>query len=161
MTGVLSGQYLGRWFDVAIALLLIATIGYAVILNRKLSELRGAKQEMEQLLGGFTSATERAEASLSALREAAGETGEMLQDGIIKGNAVADDLVFLIERAGPIADRLEVTPGRAGATAGPVRDELPPGARGDPDPAEIPAFAATSDTADPENALIKALRGVR
>ncbi len=117
MSGALSGEYLGLLFDVALALLLIATIGYAAILNRKLSELRGAKQEMELLLGGFAKSTERAETSLRALREVAGETGEMLQDGIIKGNAVADDLVFLIERAGPIADRLAATPQRAGKAA--------------------------------------------
>lgn len=157
MTDVLSGQHLGLLFDVAIALLLIATIVYAVILNRKLSELRGAKQEMEQLFGGFAKSTERAEASLSALREAAGKTGEMLQDGIIKGNAVADDLVFLIERAGSLADRLEFTPERAGEAAGPVRADPPRGVRGEPDLAEIPA----TDDAGPENALIKALRGVR
>lgn len=161
MTAALSGEHLGLLFDVALALLLIATIGYAVILNRKLSELRGAKQEMELLLGGFAKSTERAEASLNALRQVAGETGEMLQDGIIKGNAVADDLVFLIERAAPIADRLEATPQRTGEAAGLERGATPRGAKEAPGLAEMLANAPAPDDANPENALIKALRGVR
>ena len=156
MTGVLSGEHLGLLFDAALALLLIATIGYATILNRKLTELRGAKNEMERLLADFASSTERAQASLKALREAAGETGEMLQDGIIKGNAVADDLVFLIERAGPVADRLEVAP-RAGNAAGGQSGKTPRGAGVEPDRAEMPVVEADN----PKSALIEALRGVR
>ncbi|MDH3474895.1 MAG: DUF6468 domain-containing protein [Rhodospirillales bacterium] len=98
---------LGLVFDAMVAVLLVATIVYAVILNRKLTQLRDGRAEMERLLGGFVEATVRAESGLSALREATGACGEELQRRIDKGNAVADDLMFLVERAGALADRLE------------------------------------------------------
>jgi hypothetical protein len=75
-------------FDAVVAALLVATIVYAVILNRKLTQLRDARGEMERLLGGFVEATSRAERGLAALREAAGACGEELQRRTDKGNAV-------------------------------------------------------------------------
>jgi hypothetical protein len=170
-------------FDAVVAALLVATIVYAVILNRKLTQLRDARGEMERLLGGFVEATSRAERGLAALREAAGACGEELQRRTDKGNAVADDLMFLVERAGGLADRLEGglaqgrTQGRSqesGQTpdAGVSKAKGPADAAahpGNPDPeaqeAADPSPAGQAlrqaEAAPEKNAFMEALRGIR
>jgi hypothetical protein len=94
-------------FDAVVAVLLLATIVYAAILNRKLSALRDSRREMEELIGRFAEATAKAETVLADIRQSAGGIGRTLQETIDRGNVVADDLVFLVERAGGLADRLE------------------------------------------------------
>ena len=94
--------------DFLVAGLLIATIAYAWVLNRKLSALRDAKPEMEALIARFVQATGRAENGLAEIRQTAEQTGEALRQATEEGRAIADDLVFLVERAGKLADRLTV-----------------------------------------------------
>ena len=107
--------------DALIVALLVATIAYAVVLDRRLKALRAAQPEMERVLAQFSEVTARAEGGLAALRDAAEETGRSLDSAIEKGNGIADDLVFLVDRAGKLADRLAATPGprRAAAEAAP------------------------------------------
>jgi len=105
-------------FDVVVAVLLVVTIVYAVILNRKLSALRDAKAEMQQLLVGFAEATGKAERGLAAFRDAAAGVGRDLQRQIECGRALADDLSFLVQRGGNLADRLgDCRPAGRGAEA--------------------------------------------
>ena len=161
MTGGFGGGHLGLLFDGALALLLMTTIVYAALLNRKLTDLRAAKQDMERLLAGFAESTERADVALKLLRDAAGETGEHLQDGITKGNAVADDLVFLIERAGTLADRLETPRGPGAKTGMQERGGVASRPNGGPASGGTPETAKAAGPDGPESALIEALRGVR
>ena len=46
-------QVFGLVFGAVICVLLMTTIGYAVVLNRKLSLLRDAKRDMEKLFGEY------------------------------------------------------------------------------------------------------------
>jgi len=89
--------------DVFLAVLLIVTICYAMVLNRKLSRFRNEKMELEKLAKLFGEAMERAGDSIGKLKNTAGG----LQDRIDKAQALRDDLVFLIDRGGSAADRLE------------------------------------------------------
>jgi hypothetical protein len=153
---------LGLLFDAVIAVLLVATIVYAAVLDRKLSVLRDCRAEMEQLIGRFTQATGRAEKALAEIRHAAGETGQALQSSIEKGNTVADDLMFLVERAGSLADRLERAGGAARGTPRP--DHRP----GEPCGVEVTAAPspAAAELVPPEggaedSAFLKSLRGMR
>ncbi len=66
-------------FDALIAVLLVATIGYAAVLNRKLGVLRDAKSEMEALIASFSESTERAGSGVELLKQEAGRSGEALQ----------------------------------------------------------------------------------
>lgn len=148
MTGTLSAGGLGLLFDALVAVLLAIMIVYAAILNRKLTLLRESKQEMEALLGRFAGTVKEAETGLAALRESANAAGEALQGRIDRGKGLADDLVFLVERGGALADRLEGG-ARSGARAAPSGRQ--------PEPEEV-----RRPPADPEQeALIEQLRGVR
>lgn len=89
--------------DLFVAGLLVVTIGYAIVLNRRLGKLRGDKAELEKLAATFSQSTVRAEESIEKLRN----TVDMLQDRMEKAEALRDDLAFLIDRGGQAADKLE------------------------------------------------------
>ena len=93
--------------DIVIAVLLACTIGYAYILNRRLSELKRDKSQLEKLVVSFAHATERAEASVAQLRDSADQVTCQLQIGIGDAESLREDLKFLLERGEGVADRLE------------------------------------------------------
>jgi len=162
-------------FDAVVALLLLATIVYAAILNRKLSALRDSRQEMEELIGRFAEATTKAETVLADIRQSAGETGRTLQEAIDRGNVVADDLVFLVERAGSVADRLEgavkakpaarrtdeLANGQLGAQGVVVRHRGDAASDGIAAPPPDAAGQARVEATPKQSAFMKSLRGMR
>ncbi|MCH7937622.1 MAG: hypothetical protein IH994_11115 [Proteobacteria bacterium] len=89
--------------DLFVAVLLVVTIGYAIVLNKRLGKLRGDKVELEKLATTFGESTIRAEDSIEKLRN----TADMLQGRMEKAEALRDDLAFLIDRGGQAADKLE------------------------------------------------------
>ena len=89
--------------DIAFAVLLVITIGYAIVLNRKLGSLRQHKEELERLAATFSQSTARADDSIRRLKS----TTDDLQKGIEKAQGLRDDLTFLIDRGSLTADRLE------------------------------------------------------
>lgn len=120
--------------DVVIAGLLIATIVYAIMLNRRIKSLRDSRDELADLIRGLNDATANAEAGVRGLRKAAGETGENLQRAIDKGGKLAEELRFMIESGESLADRLGAVSvsdrprGGAGDPSTPVNRAPPPGA---------------------------------
>ncbi len=94
-------------FDALIAVLLVATIGYAAVLNRKLGIIRDAKSEMESLIASFSESTERAGSGVESLKQEAGRSGEALQKKVEAARGLVDDLGFLIERGTKLAERLD------------------------------------------------------
>ena len=94
-------------FDAIVAALLAATIGFAVVLNRRLSVLRMAREEMASLAERFAQATAAAESGLGEMRKIADQDGEVLERRIAQAQGVRDDLAFLLESAAGTADRLE------------------------------------------------------
>lgn len=93
--------------DLAIILLLVPTIVYAVILNRRLSALRNSRDELAKVVGSFNEATMRAEAGIPKLKKATLDANNALQERVEKAHALRDDLAFMIERAEEMADRLD------------------------------------------------------
>ncbi len=113
--------------DALIAALLVATIGYAVVLNRKLGVLRDAKSEMEALIASFSESTERAGSGVESLKQEAGRSGEALQKKVESARGLVDDLGFLIERGTRLAERLDggIGTARAKPVAGPAAERAP------------------------------------
>lgn len=89
--------------DVVLAILLVITIGYALVLNKRLGMLRNHKAELERLAGTFTESTSRAGESIGQLKIAS----DALQSQLARAESLRDDLVFLIDRGTVTADRLE------------------------------------------------------
>jgi ABC-type transporter Mla subunit MlaD len=161
---------LALMLDILLAVLLAVTIGYAIVLNRRLGALRRDRSELEALAASFTEATSRADASVGKLAKNAAE----LQARIDQARSLADDLEFLTGRGEKTADRLEqaVRAGRAQAPVDPVaavqRSDAPAAQTEPADSAGSGALRATRDEggagedgaarSDAERALLKALR---
>ncbi len=109
--------------DVLVAVLLVVTIIYAVMLNRRLARLRNDKDELQALARTFGESTQRADESISRLRQ----TADALDQRIEKAQALRDDLVFLMDRGGSVADRLEgsVRQARDDLGVGPAKGATP------------------------------------
>jgi chromosome segregation ATPase len=142
-----------------VAVLLVATIVYAVLLNRKLTALRNVKGEMEAVIASFAEATAQAENGIQTLKVHATESGTSLDNTVNRAHGLADDLSFLIERGNSLADRLEgiLERGRGGS-AGTVRPNRPQSARAQATPKAPQPVAEVSPQ---EVALLNSLRGVR
>ncbi len=94
-------------FDSVMSVLLLVTIVYAALLNRKLSALRGAREEMQGLVEEFTTATTRAELGLAQLKEAAEASGSVLQEKINGAKDLVADINFVVKRGDEVAGRME------------------------------------------------------
>ena len=113
--------------DLLVAGLLVATIAYAIVLNRRLSQLRGGSEQMERMIADFYQATTHAEASLTALKDLTGRNEGDIAGQLNSLTGVRDELEFLVSRAESEGARLEALiregrdrPGRksSGAAAG-------------------------------------------
>ncbi len=92
--------------DGAVAILLVATIFYCILLNRRLGALRWNEDELRSAVASFNEAAARAEAGLSRLKKAGEGINDALKDQIEEARALCDDLAFVTERGEKLVDRL-------------------------------------------------------
>lgn len=97
----------GLIVNALVAVLLVAVIVHAVMLNRRLKTWRAEAGEMERLIIAFNAAIVRAEAALAGLKQATREDGQTLDVAQRRAQALRDDLAYLSERGAGLADRLE------------------------------------------------------
>jgi hypothetical protein len=149
--------------DMIVAVLLAATIGYAVMLNRRLSALRKNRDDLAKLILNFNDATVRAEQSIPKLRKAAEEAGTSLQERVEKAQALRDDLAFMIERADTMANRLENGVRSARSEARPAAAAPAAAPRARPAPMSMPQSAGDleDERSEAERELLRALQSVR
>lgn len=93
--------------DLLLAALLVATIAYAILLNRRLTILRQGKEELRRLIADFMEASEKARTGMTEMRTSGETTAHALTKMLDEAQGLRDDLNFLIERGGAMADRLE------------------------------------------------------
>ena len=100
--------------DGIIAALLIATISYAFILNKKLNYLRAGETAMREAIDRFSESAEKAETNLARVKEiaAAGRDGPSTAQGeilleplVAEARRLAADLNLLIERGESVVAR--------------------------------------------------------
>lgn len=108
----------GVLLDLMVAGLLVATIVYAIVLNKRIVGLQKGREELMALIGRFEKSTEEAHKGTEALRELSETSATRLKILMDDARAMRDDLGFLIERAGAIADRVERDVRKDGQDAG-------------------------------------------
>lgn len=158
--------------DGLMVLLLILTIAYAFVLNRKLSRLRGEHAEWSALIEKLNLACARSEAAVDSLRNA-GENGrQVFREAATKAEALRDELAFLVDRADIAATRLAgasegTALGQSGAAKPAARKAAPRaqpgGGAARPDEGEGSRSRGDDDQArsEAERELLKALRNAR
>jgi len=149
--------------DVIVAILLIATIIYSIILNNRLTQLRKHRDDLAKLVAAFNDATMRAEAGIPKLKRTAEEAGSFLQERVEKAQSLRDDLAFMIERADSLANRLEGSVRSARSeTRSSSAQVRPAAARTSPSP--LPANVEDDfddDRSEAERELLRALQATR
>jgi biopolymer transport protein ExbB/TolQ len=135
--------------DLLMAVLLATSIATTIVLSRRLSNMRADRAELEKLTQHFREATDRADHGVSGLKISA----QSLQERIDAAKTLADDLQFLIERGGGIADRLEAEVRAARRPDTRARSEITPSNDSRPKPRDLPQPRSAA-----ERHLLAALR---
>jgi hypothetical protein len=114
--------YVSLFLNALVTGLLGATIFYCLKLNRRIRVLQDSKSELAELIRQFDESTQLATYSISEIHKASKKINENMQARLDKANYLADDLAFMIEKAGKLADRMEgnisSSRGKAEAAAG-------------------------------------------
>ncbi|HBO58370.1 MAG TPA: hypothetical protein DD624_00455 [Alphaproteobacteria bacterium] len=105
--------------NIIVILLLIPTIIFALLLNKRLEILRNSRADLGRLIEAFNDATTRAEAGIPRLKQAADSAGAQLKEQIRRAQTLHDDIAFMLERAENVVSKLD-----SEVTRPPVRDRL-------------------------------------
>jgi len=108
--------------ELALSGLLLATIGYCALLERRLSALRKGQDGLKETIGELNSAIVNAGASMRALRAHAADAAENLDERLARARGLVDELAMLTSAGERIADRID----RTAATTQPVANGTTP-----------------------------------
>jgi hypothetical protein len=145
--------------DAIVACLLVVTIGFVWRLERRIAVFKREEARFAELLADFAAAAARADQAVKALKATAETAGREVDAAVGRASGLRDDIQYLLDRAGPVADRLSdavmrsrVRPSAATAAQGPVQpepqsDPQPESARPRSAPQREPARAATAAAA--------------
>ena len=123
---MLAGSF-GLFIELLVAILLAVTIGYCVVVNRKLEQLRSEQSDMRSVIRDLSAATGQAENAIATLRSTAGTAEETLTariDGAAELNA---QLAVALEQGEDLLSKLKAVAG-----APPRRTAPEPAARAAP-----------------------------
>ncbi|MBA2590036.1 MAG: hypothetical protein H0U98_15595 [Alphaproteobacteria bacterium] len=108
------------YVELALEVLLAFTLAYCVILERRLAAVRKGQEGLSRTIGELNMAISGAGASLRALKSAAGEAAQTLDERLKRARLHIDELSVLTVSGERIAQRME------GAAASPrVAREIP------------------------------------
>jgi len=105
---------IGLMLELLVAALLVVTVAYCYVLNRRLSALREGRDELKGLIENLSTAVSRAQTSVMELKQIGDATDNELNASIVKAQALADELTLMIEVGNNVADRIANSPRQAG-----------------------------------------------
>jgi hypothetical protein len=141
--------------------LLGVTIYYAVILNRRLAAIRAQEGALIDLVARFAEESVRADAAAVKLKANAAETEKTLRPMIEKAQALCDELAFMLDHGGALADQLDKARVaiKGGGAAAIAAAEAPP------EPAPQPALPVPGEDvvgrSAAERELLRIMKGAR
>jgi hypothetical protein len=106
--------------EIALEVLLAATLCYCIVLERRLSAVRKGQEGLARTIGELNMAIAGAGASLRALKAAAGEVTINLDERLKRARLHIDELSVLTASGERIAQRIEM-----GATVPRVASQIP------------------------------------
>lgn len=93
--------------DLALMIMLAATMFHALRLERALGVLRRDRAALEELVTGFNDSTRQAESGIERLRAAADGAGRQIARHVDQARSLKNDLEFLTTRGERLADQLD------------------------------------------------------
>ena len=98
---------LSMGLELLLSVLLAATLIYCIVLERRLAAMRKGQDGLKKLLGELNGAIAGAGASIRALKNAAGEAAETLDERLRRARALSDELSLLTNSGERIAQRFD------------------------------------------------------
>jgi hypothetical protein len=95
------------YMELGLEILLACTLVYCVILERRLAAVRKGQEGLKQHIGELNMAIAGAGASLRALKSAAGEAAQTLDERLKRARLHIDELSLLTASGERIAQRME------------------------------------------------------
>jgi hypothetical protein len=99
--------HLTFYLELALEVLLAFTLGYCMILERRLAAVRKGQEGLKRHIGELNMAIAGAGASLRALKAAAGEAAHTLDERLKRARLHIDELSVLTASGERIAQRME------------------------------------------------------
>ena len=95
------------YLELALEVLLAVTLGYCMMLERRLAAVRKGQEGLTRTIGELNMAIAGAGASLRALKAAAGEAAQTLDERLKRARLHIDELSVLTASGERIAQRME------------------------------------------------------
>lgn len=124
----------GLMIESLVSALLLLTIGYCMLLNKRLKRLKADEQSLKATISELITATEIAERAIAGLKLTVRECDHTLGERLRTAERFSADIEKQIEAGGQVLDRLSRIAGAArGATEAPKPAAPPPPAPAAPD----------------------------
>lgn len=102
----MTGISFGLIIESAVAILLMLTIGYCVVLNDRLRKLHADRESLKQMVSDLVRATDMANSAIKGLREAATEADTTLNTRLMEADRFAIELANHVNAGRTIMDRI-------------------------------------------------------
>jgi len=102
----MGGIPLGILVEGSVAILLVLTIGYCIILNDKLNKLHADRDALRQMVTDLVQATSLANSAIGGLKEAAVEAEETLESRLGEAERFAIELANHVNSGQAVMERI-------------------------------------------------------
>ncbi|HWJ87537.1 MAG TPA: DUF6468 domain-containing protein [Pelagibacterium sp.] len=100
------GLPLGMMIEVAVAVLLATTIGYCVVLNKRIKNLHADRAALQQMIADLVQATTMANGAIKGLKATAIEADERLNQRLNDAERFAIELANHVNAGQAVMDRI-------------------------------------------------------
>ena len=143
----------GLMIESLVALLLVVTIGYCIVLNKRLKRLRADEEALRATISELITASEIAERAILGLKATAGEADRTLGQRLVDAERLSQELAAHVSRGNTVLERItQIT--EAARTVQQAAAPAPVAAAPIPEPA--PARPATMRASDIRSAAMEA-----
>lgn len=119
----------GTIVDLVLTLILAVTLGYCIVLERRLAAVRRGQESLKSTIGELNAAITGAGASMRALKATAAGAAETLDERLARARTTIDELSLLTVSGERIAERFDRATAKQTASriATTVNPDLPSG----------------------------------
>jgi chromosome segregation ATPase len=128
----------GLWIESVVAILLLLTIGYCILLNRRLRRFKADEHSLKATISELITATEIAERAIAGLKVTVRDCDQNLGERLRTAERFAADIARQVEAGETIVDRLA----QIAAAARPIQDETASSSQNAPPDAKAMLAAA-------------------
>lgn len=105
----MTGSPFSLILELVVAGLLMVTVGYCFVLNRRLKRLRSAQDDLREVIRDLNVSTEHAERAIAGLKVTSQEVERQLSDKLQKAKLLTHNLALFVEKGDPNRNDIQVT----------------------------------------------------